>query len=284
MPDLKYRETYNGAKCLIPAIIAAGWDRYQRAGTLGPHVHDTAFEVCLIVSGAVDWWVANEVHQVRGGEIYITRPQEPHGGVDAVMHPCELFWFQIVLDRQHPLAGMTTRESNMLHQRLLTLTRRSFKASSQTMSNCRHLLNQHKRPDAMAPLSARITLQALIIGLLRDHDAEIGREQTLCDAVKNARKYMLENLHHPFRIADAAHAAGISVARLHARFASEIGQTPAAWRLRQLVGQAKTALITTDTSITDIAMQLGFSSSQYFATAFKRVTGMSPAAYRHNGL
>ena len=37
-------------------------------------------------------------------------------------------------------------------------------------------------------------------------------------------------------------------------------------------------------TILDIAMKCGFDSSQYFATVFKKKTGMSPSQYQENTL
>jgi AraC-like DNA-binding protein len=47
------------------------------------------------------------------------------------------------------------------------------------------------------------------------------------------------------------------------------------------VARAAELLRTTRRSVTDIAFDVGFSSSQYFATVFRRYTTLSPAEYRH---
>jgi AraC family L-rhamnose operon regulatory protein RhaS len=46
------------------------------------------------------------------------------------------------------------------------------------------------------------------------------------------------------------------------------------------VDNAKALLAGDSGSITHIAMRCGFDSSQYFATVFHRLTGLSPSAYR----
>ena len=45
---------------------------------------------------------------------------------------------------------------------------------------------------------------------------------------------------------------------------------------------AQTALLTTDSSITDIALEYGFNDSNYFKDLFKKVYGKSPREYRKN--
>ena len=46
------------------------------------------------------------------------------------------------------------------------------------------------------------------------------------------------------------------------------------------IAKAKEALARTQQGVAEIARQLGFPSSQYFATQFKRETGLTPRAWR----
>jgi len=283
MPRTATRTIHDRSTALLPEVTMAGWDRFQRAGELPGHVHADAFEICLIVAGSVDWWAGDDLHEVRGGDLYITRPGERHGGVDAVMNPCELYWFHVVISPAKPLPGLSERESNGIRERLMGLPIRSFRASDESKRACDRLHAEHARRDELGPMAARAALHELLAGVLRDHDAARLRRETRSDPVRIAIEFMREHLTEPLRIEAAADAAGISVGRLHARFLQETGQTPGNWRLRQLVTRAKTQLRTTDASITSVGLDLGFSSSQYFATAFKRVTGMTPHAYRASG-
>ena len=91
---------------------------------------------------------------------------------------------------------------------------------------------------------------------------------------------MLKHLGEPYRVEDVAAAVDLNVGNLHAQFLREVGLTPGDWRTRQVMRRAKVLLGDREQSVTDVAMQLGFSSSQYFATAFRRVIGLTPRAYR----
>jgi AraC-like DNA-binding protein len=59
-----------------------------------------------------------------------------------------------------------------------------------------------------------------------------------------------------------------------------LGLTPVAYLNRYRVQQARQLLKTTHKSITEIALDVGFSGSSYFSRIFRRETGMSPEAYR----
>ena len=82
------------------------------------------------------------------------------------------------------------------------------------------------------------------------------------------------------QIRELARLCGLSVSRFKERFRDEVGVPPAEYLTRQKIEAAKSLLLAGDHSITDVAMDLGFSSSQYFATAFKRYTGRTPSEYR----
>ncbi len=275
------RTVYSGRTRLLPELTVAGWDRFVRAGPLPEHVHDNAFEICFIVSGSVDWFAGDDLSEVRGGDLYLTRPGERHGGVDAVMNPCELYWFHIVIPTHKPLPGMTRVQTQRIRQRLVALRLRAFRASATSSDACHRLYAEHARADDLASEAARATLHTLLVQVLRDHDAALARERVISDPVRRVMRYILEHLSEPLRIADVSAKCGISVGRLHARFIAETGQTPGDWRLRQLITRAKSMLRSSNRAVTDIALDLGFSSSQYFATAFKRVTGVTPVSYRN---
>ena len=51
-------------------------------------------------------------------------------------------------------------------------------------------------------------------------------------------------------------------------------------QVRQPLKKAKTLLSTTDFSLSVISRSCGFSSSSYFSQTFKKLSGMSPSAFR----
>jgi AraC-like DNA-binding protein len=63
-------------------------------------------------------------------------------------------------------------------------------------------------------------------------------------------------------------------------FKAEWGVSPHAWRIRKRVSMARELLTRSQEDVTVIAAQLGYSSSQHFATEFRRITGMTPSAFR----
>jgi len=90
------------------------------------------------------------------------------------------------------------------------------------------------------------------------------------------------HLSHPLQVADLARLSGLSVARLHARFVQETGQTPMDYVRRRRLQQALSLLRESTAAIGDIAARCGYQSQSAFSAAFVREYGYSPRELRGN--
>jgi AraC-like DNA-binding protein len=70
--------------------------------------------------------------------------------------------------------------------------------------------------------------------------------------------------------------AGLSPSRFKALFKEKLGIPPAEFALRLRIEEARRRLASGGETVTGVALDLGFSSSQYFASSFKRLTRMTP--------
>ncbi len=85
---------------------------------------------------------------------------------------------------------------------------------------------------------------------------------------------------HPLHVADLARIACLSVARLHARFMLECGQTPMDYVRHQRLQMALTLLRETPLPVGEIAARVGYRSQSAFAAAMLREFGASPGTMR----
>jgi len=76
---------------------------------------------------------------------------------------------------------------------------------------------------------------------------------------------------------------GLSYRQLSRHFRHHVGMSPKAYQVRARVAEAERLLSETHLPVTTIAYELGYSSSQHFATQFHSVTGLTPSAFRDRG-
>jgi signal transduction histidine kinase/DNA-binding LacI/PurR family transcriptional regulator/AraC-like DNA-binding protein len=98
--------------------------------------------------------------------------------------------------------------------------------------------------------------------------------------VRKAMVYLHEHYATPISRHDLARHVGMDEDYLTYCFRQELGMTPVAYLTRYRITQAKHLLTTTNRSITEIALEVGFSDSGYFSRVFRREMGMAPDLYR----
>lgn len=98
--------------------------------------------------------------------------------------------------------------------------------------------------------------------------------------VRKAMAFLHQHYAEPISRQDIARHVGMDEDYLTVCFRNELGVTPIAYLNRYRVSQAKRLLIETTRSITEIALEVGFSDSGYFSRVFRREVGCSPEAYR----
>ncbi len=115
-------------------------------------------------------------------------------------------------------------------------------------------------------------------------DAALERKRKLSGEaqrlVRQAMAYLHSHYAEPIAREDVARHVGLSDDYLTTCFRKELGMTPIAYLNRYRVNQARQLLATTDKTITEIALAVGFSDSGYFSRVFRREVGVSPEAYR----
>ncbi|WBB68841.1 helix-turn-helix domain-containing protein [Micromonospora sp. WMMD812] len=81
-------------------------------------------------------------------------------------------------------------------------------------------------------------------------------------------------------LADVATRAGLSVRTLNRRFHEETGRTPMQWVTAVRIRRAQELLESTEHGVDRIAHLVGFMSPAHFRAQFKRLSGVTPQAYR----
>jgi AraC-like DNA-binding protein len=97
--------------------------------------------------------------------------------------------------------------------------------------------------------------------------------------VARARKVILREYRSDLRVEDLAKIANLSIAQFIAVFKQMTGKTPHEY-LRQVRIENAARLLGKGQSIIDIGLSVGFASSTGFRSAFKKVAGVTPEAYR----
>jgi len=100
--------------------------------------------------------------------------------------------------------------------------------------------------------------------------------------VRRAMAFINEHYAEPVSREDLARHTAVSERYLTRCFQQETGISPMTYLTRCRIEHAKKLLSRRDTSITHIALAVGFSDSGYFARVFREEVGVSPSSFQHN--
>jgi AraC-like DNA-binding protein len=238
-------------------------------------------EICYLARGQQSYRVGQTRYELTGGDVFLTFPDEPHGTGTDPESKGTLYWCLLRLpEKNERFLSLSPGESRQLIARLLALPRH-FRVGDAPATDLNRVFAVYRQTHLpLGTVELRNLLLRFLLSLVR---ACGQRELDVSPAIHKSLRFIDS---HPMRmlpIRELARVCGLSESRFKERFRGEVGVPPAEYMARRKIDAAKSLLRSGGRTVTAIAMDLGFSSSQYFATAFKRYTGRTPGEYRRNG-
>lgn len=266
----------------VPSVPILGRYNYTRAMPgLAAHQHSGAIEICYLVRGHQTYEVAGRRYSLRGGDVFLTFPGEKHGTGGEPEEKGLLYWLTLhaPAHTDGSLLGLSIPESKALWTALRRLTSRHFPGTPDMKNRLDAVTDlAHRRFAPLSRLNVTHHLIGLLLAVLSSHAAATlpGKGRRF----EPVFSWIESHLESPedLTVECLAKVAGISASRFQAVFKKETGIPPAEFALRLRIAEASRRLARPGADVTSVAFSLGFSSSQYFASAFRRFTNMSPRA------
>jgi AraC-like DNA-binding protein len=256
--------------------------RYRTAHAqpgLGAHTHPGTMEICFLATGTQLYRMGRRDYVLRGGDVFVTFPDEQHSTGEAPQEKGLLYWVQVTLPADSsPFLNCPPADACQLAAQLLAIRHRHFVGHDRfqpLLDEIIHTATASRNPLRKVAIYSRLTDFLLnVIECSRRNP-----KRALSSPINTLLRTIEARIEEPLTISQLAELMALSPSRFKARFKQEIGIPPAEYVQRCKIAAAKSLLAERKHSITDIAYRLGFSSSQYLATVFKRYTGHSPRSY-----
>jgi AraC family transcriptional regulator len=107
-----------------------------------------------------------------------------------------------------------------------------------------------------------------------------GRGRLLAWQVRKVREYIDAHIAEPLLIADLCALIQRSEAHFSRSFKRTFGESPHAFLIRRRLQRAEHYMLQTDASLSDIALQCGFTDQAHLCKHFRQLTGGTPASWR----
>jgi AraC-like DNA-binding protein len=127
--------------------------------------------------------------------------------------------------------------------------------------------------------------QTLFIHMLRAHADDLHQPAgwmaaLSSDGIGTALRALHADIAHRWTLRELSEASHMSRSAFAAAFKARVGSAPLEYLIQWRMSVARDALRRRSMTITELAAAIGYESESAFSTAFRRVVGVSPAAFR----
>lgn len=241
-------------------------------------------ELDYCIEGSCSIKVNSESYECQSGDFVIIHTMEGHSLIKAP--DCKLLGVQMdlsVLDVPNSVFYESQYLLPFIRGKVNYQQRIRTQKGSMLESILTEILIEYQKKQLGYEMYIRGNILRLFAYLIRTNVIEIvDREVNFQDIqrIKPVIDYMESNIGTELSVASAAKIACMSYYHFCRLFKKVTGKTFVEYQNFIRIKQAEKLLITTDSTILDIAFNTGFGSIAYFTRVFKKETGETPANYR----
>ncbi|MGN1082640.1 MAG: AraC family transcriptional regulator [Candidatus Avispirillum sp.] len=252
-------------------IINEPFDMYKT------HAHNH-YELYFLVSGRRNYFIGNRIVHVKGGDFVFVPIHTIHKTTSISAEGHERF-----------LINFTENyfDGSIKHEIIKLFDDYCLSVSPDNIGNIKEIFkkisNEYKINDKHSPMLLKSHLTELFVNLLRakKHSLPLNANESNAEAQIKKVLALLENdISADITVDYAADIAALSKSHFEKTFRSLTGYTFIEYLNTMRMLRAQKLLTKTSKSITEIAFECGFNSSNYFATVFRKYVGITPLKYR----
>ena len=276
---------------MVKSHIEAETVSTRRSGS-EPHRHE-GLSILHLARGRTKWSVDRQVFNLLEGQALIVLPDCVFGGIESSEGvPIRVERLHLHLnERREPLSASLSRVlgtpgevASVVAEKLNAVGPGIVKLSSSQRALFTEIVDRLKSGSALEIIHANVCFINLLTGiclLLQGRGEK--EESSSSDAerrVVNFLQHLEQRCDEPWMLDQMAEEAGLKRSRFGLLCRSLTGESPGIYLNRLRIRKSRRLLEDTDWTITDIAFDCGFSSSQYFAKIFRQFQGHEPTHYR----
>lgn len=281
----------------LPGLRSVGsWDA-KSAQTWGLPLHrNEGIEITFLYSGEIAARIENRFEKMLHGEFLITRPWQPHQLGNPHVGASRLMWLILDVDVRRPHQNWRWPSWIILSRADLTELTRCLRQNEQfiwpgsldirrSFLGIARSIEKNEKECDISRLA--VLINEVLLAVLDNFRARnIPLRESLVTTERTLQQFISEladSLSEPWTLEKMAASCHLGVTQFVHHFQRTTNFTPARYLMQARVNHAITLLLAEPARpIVEIALDCGFSSSQYFSNVFRRQMGCSPRAFRRH--
>lgn len=245
------------------------------------HFH-AYYEIFYLKSGCCIYSVNNCLYHLNAGDIFIVAPGDSH----LTRYEGEVACERTVVYYMSEFLSHSYWES---HPEICEKLSKSGKVILTKMEHLQmealldNMLEENNIPDEYSYEFLQLQLMTLLLTIQRNGIfvyEQLQHSTGISIDIESALRYIARNFDMPITLEEVASEINLTPTYLSRKFKKVTGTTFREYVTAIRIRRASQLLLTTDDSITKIALDCGFNSSNYFKDCFRRLNGVSPRTFR----
>lgn len=245
------------------------------------HFHQY-YEIFYLKTGNCIYSVNGSLYHLSAGDVFIVAPGEPHCTRYEGAVPCER---TIVYCMPEMIPGTYWQRYPDMKKKLsqsgkVVLVKKGQRRMEELLDR---MLEENSIPDEYSREFLQLQMMTLLLSIQRDGIfvyEKIRHDNSISSDIEEALRYIAQNFALPITLDEVAEQVSLTPTYFSRKFKKFTGTTFKEYMNHIRIRQAKQMLLTTDDTITQIALNCGFNSSNYFKDCFRQRNGVSPSVFR----
>jgi AraC-like DNA-binding protein len=251
-----------------------------------------SIRIYYVIEGKFEWTVNDHDHILYPGDLLLIQPGHKFGGQKGILDIGKLCWLYIEVNKFEPADRiMFGKWSAITKNEILAIGKILRLCNTPVLSRAKdagRILQaiQQELFDQQIGSSTRVNqlIDELFIFIARKLTLQNNTHRDFPQSFMILEQSLRKNLSHNWTVEEMAAMVGLGTTTFTEKVKSYSGFSPLNYLITIRISEAIKLLKHNDLSVTDIALDTGFYSSQHFATTFKKLTGYTPSDFRKKNI
>ena len=247
------------------------------------HTYKDEVEILYVYSGASYVGINRQFIRIKKNDCLIIFPQVTHNYFLRENETCKMFdlVFKTINVSSFSPIELRTSLRFLSELSLHQIEYMKFVDSGEIRTILEHIQDQRETLSPYARMLAKIYYCELFVCLskiISETRDELGKLKN--HHVTSGLDYLVNSYSTDLSVEEIARHVGLSPRHFSRLFVQELGMNVQEYLTVYRIKKAKEMLSNSDMDITQVAYSMGFNSSQYFTTCFKRIEHVTPKIFR----
>jgi AraC-like DNA-binding protein len=250
-----------------------------------------SIRIYYVIEGKFEWSINQHQYMFYPGDVALILPGHLFGSEKGFLEIGSLSWIHIKIHKLESGETIPGKWSSLSESESLAIGKILLLSSSPVLSKfseagriLQYLQNELFKQEIGYCTRVNQLLDELFITITRQLTKQDNSGRDFPKAFMQLEQKLRQDLSHQWTVEEMAAVIGIGTTLFNEKVKNYSGFSPINYLINIRISEAIKLLKNQDASITDIALDMGFYSSQHFSTTFKKLTGYTPSDLRKKNI